>query len=76
MTIGSEAAVTSMISDEIESESVTDAIASAREVVISVEDESAKTKQPDEGEAPCDEPDDVPPSTEPEPGEPDSDDQE
>jgi hypothetical protein len=71
MTIASEEAVNSMISDEIESESVTDAIASAREIVISVEDESAINNQPsapDEVEAPSDVP--STPPTEPGPDEP------
>jgi len=73
MTITSEDAISSMISDEIESESVTDATASAREIVISVEDESAINNQPcapDESEAPSDVPSQRP--TEPGPDQPDS----
>jgi hypothetical protein len=71
MTITSEDALNSRISDEIASESITDAIASAREIVISVEDESAINKEPgppDEGGIPCETP--APP--EPGPDEPDS----
>jgi hypothetical protein len=75
MTITSEDAVNSMISDEIESELVTDAIASDRPIVVLVDDETAITKQPgdpDEGDTPCEEPSE-PPAEEPEPDEPNSD---
>jgi hypothetical protein len=74
MTITSEDAVNNMISDEIESESVTDAVASAGMIVVSVDDENAINNQPgapDEGEAPSDEPEDAPPTG---PDQPDSDD--
>ncbi|MGA7238151.1 MAG: hypothetical protein WBY44_20870 [Bryobacteraceae bacterium] len=76
MTITSEDAVNSMISDEIESEFATDAIASGRTIVVPVDDENATPKQPgspDEGDTPCDEPSDAPPSEEPGTDEPDSD---
>ena len=76
MTITSEDAVNSMISDEIDGESVTDAIASARTIVVSVEDESAINNEPcppDEGD---DQPGDAPATPEPASDEPDSDEEE
>jgi hypothetical protein len=78
MNLTSEDAVNSLVSDEIEGESLTEATASASTIVVAVDSEMAVTKEPDEGEEPCDEPGEAPesPESEPEPDEPDSDDQE
>lgn len=76
MTITSEDALNSMISAEIESESLTDAVASARMIVVSVDDENAINNEPcppDEGD---DQPGEAPATPEPGSDEPDSDDEE
>ena len=73
MTITSEDAVNSLISDEIESESVTEAIASASMIVVPVDTEMATNPQPgppDEGGIPCEEPCDPSTEEEPDPKEP------
>jgi len=75
MNITSEDAVSSLISDEIENESLTEATASARTIVIPVDSEMALTNPPDEGEAVREEPlvpSETPTPEEPGPDEPDS----
>ncbi len=79
MTITAEDALRSMISGEIESESVTDATASARAIVITVKDEEARlgtTREREDVELPGEsDPSEQPEEPGPEQPEPGPDDQ-